>query len=382
MKNKILGKTMIIGLVILFVGVSVLPSINANIEADGITREQPQPITVFWEDNFDSYDDGSSMHGQGGWKGWDNNPDAAGYVSDVQAQSSPHSVEIAWFEGTAADLIHEFTGVSSGEWTFTAYQYIPSDFSGITSFLLLNTYTDGGPYHWSNALAFNSDTGEVEAWQQAGTLPIEFDEWVEIRVEIDFAADWQEIYYDGDLLVEKSWTQGIEPGGVLNLACVDLYAGDVSSTSVYYDDFSLGGLATDPDLDCEGTLNWIDVETSSTVDGSFTVQNVGAPGSELSWEIEYHPSWGTWTFDPESGTGLTPEEGAITVDVEVVAPEDPETDFQGEVKIVNSDNENDYVILQVSLSTPVSQQLNHPLLQRILERIPNALPLFRYLLGL
>ena len=66
----------------------------------------------------------------------------------------------------------------------------------------------------------------------------------------------------------------------------------------------------------------------------------------------------------------------------MLAPEDPETDFNGEVKIVNSDNENDYVILQVSLSTPVSQQFNHPLLQRILNRIPNAFLVFRYLLGL
>ncbi len=366
MKNKILGKTMIMGLVILFIGASVTVGANMDKRSSG----PYQSTGIFWEENFDSYDLGSSMHGQGGWRGWDDNPDAAGYVSDVQAQSSPHSVEIAWFGATAADLIHEFTGVSSGEWTFTAYQYIPSDFSGETNFLLLNTYNDGGPYHWSNAVSFSSDTGEVRSWE-GETLLIIFDQWVEIRVEIDFSADWQEIYYDDDLLVEKSWTEGIEPGGVLNLACVDLYAGDASSTSVYYDDFSLDGVATDPDLDCEGTLNWIDVEPGSTVEETFTVENAGAPGSELSWEIEYYPSWGTWTFNPESGTGLTPEDDAITVDVEVVAPEDPETDFQGEVKIVNSENENDYVILQVSLSTPVSQHSQfHTFIQRIIEHFP------------
>ena len=31
-------------------------------------------------------------------------------------------------------------------------------------------------------------------------------------------------------------------------------------------------------------------------------------------------------------------------------------DYSGEIKIVNTENENDYVILQVSLSTPVSQK--------------------------
>ena len=72
----------------------------------------------------------------------------------------------------------------------------------------MNSYADGGPYHWSNAVSFSSDTGNVESWE-GETLPILFDQWVEIRVEIDFSTDWQEIYYDDDLLVEKSWTEGI-----------------------------------------------------------------------------------------------------------------------------------------------------------------------------
>jgi len=145
---------------------------------------------------------------------------------------------------------------------------------------------------------------------------------------------------------------------------------------------SLDGVATDPDLDCEGTLNWIDVEPGSTVEGTFTVENAGAPGSELSWEIEYYPSWGTWTFNPESGTGLTPEDDAITVDVEVVAPDEQEETFTGEVVLVNSENPDDTCTIDVSLATPVNQQVINPLLQMILERFPNAFPILRYLLGL
>ena len=152
-------KRLIIGIATIITGLLITQNISANLNEN---YQKPSEIisqltNSFWEDNFDSYDVGSSMHGQGGWKGWDNNPNAAGYVSDVQSNSSPHSVEIAWFGGTAADLIYEFTGVSSGEWTFTAYQYIPSNFSGNTNFLLLNSYTDGGPYHWSNAVSFSID---------------------------------------------------------------------------------------------------------------------------------------------------------------------------------------------------------------------------------
>ncbi|MFO7677165.1 MAG: hypothetical protein R6V50_02110, partial [Thermoplasmatota archaeon] len=41
-----------------------------------------------------------------------------------------------------------------------------------------------------------------------------------------------------------------------------------------------------PDLDCAGSLNWADVEPGSTVNGTFTVSNVGDAGSLLDWEIQ------------------------------------------------------------------------------------------------
>jgi len=81
-------------------------------------------------------------------------------------------------------------------------------------------------------------------------------------------------------------------------------------------------------LDCAGSLSWADITPGDTVTGEFTVENIGDPESLLDWEIESFPEWGTWSFDPESGLDLTPEDGAITVDIEVVAPEDPESQQQ------------------------------------------------------
>jgi len=78
---------------------------------------------IVWEDDFDSYADGSSMHGQGGWKGWDNDPAWTAYVTSAQARSSPHSVNIAG----DSDLVHEYSGYTSGDYIYTAYVYIPSD---------------------------------------------------------------------------------------------------------------------------------------------------------------------------------------------------------------------------------------------------------------
>ena len=114
-------------------------------------------------------------------------------------------------------------------------------------------------------------------------------------------------------------------------------------------DFVLTSLDPIHDLDCDGTLSWAEVTPGETVTGTFTVENIGDPGSELDWEIESHPDWGTsWTFTPDSGTGLFPGI-AVTINVEVVAPEDPETEVTGSVKIVNLENSSDYCIIDVFL---------------------------------
>jgi len=111
-----------------------------------------------------------------------------------------------------------------------------------------------------------------------------------------------------------------------------------------------------PDLECNGKLTWSDVKAGSTVIGSFQVLNVGDETSQLNWTIESYPNWGTWTIEPNQGIGLTPEQGAITVDVNVVAPKKKNSDFAGQIKVVNMDNSSDYETISVSLNTPVNKQ--------------------------
>jgi hypothetical protein len=126
-----------------------------------------------------------------------------------------------------------------------------------------------------------------------------------------------------------------------------------------------------PDLSCAGSLNWASITPGDTVTGTFTVSNVGDAGSLLNWEIQSYPSWGTWTFTPESGVGLTPEAGAVTVTVEVVAPMDKNTEFTGQVVLVNSDNSSDTCIIEVVLATPVSYQSPFMVfIQRLVQRFP------------
>jgi parallel beta-helix repeat protein len=122
-----------------------------------------------------------------------------------------------------------------------------------------------------------------------------------------------------------------------------------------------------PDLNCDGSLSWEDVTPGSIVTGDFEVSNDGEPDSILNWEIESYPDWGDWTFDPESGTGLGQGE-SVTINVEVVAPDEENTEFEGEVKIVNSENSSDFCIIPVFLQTPCETEfLEQQWIQRLFQ---------------
>ena len=109
----------------------------------------------------------------------------------------------------------------------------------------------------------------------------------------------------------------------------------------------------DPDLNCDGDINWTDVQPGSTVEGSIEVSNIGVNDSELNWQVIEWPDWSEWTFNPQSGTGLKPEDGPTIIELEVIAPDDPNTEFKGNIKIINSDDPNDYCTITVYLKTPI-----------------------------
>ena len=242
----------------------------------------PASAIADWEENFDSYQNGSSMHGQGGWKGWDNDPTWTAYVTDVQARSDPHSVDIAG----NSDLVHEYPGYTSGDWTYTAWLYVPVDFSEDpnspgppgTYFIMQNTYNDLGPYNWSVQLDFKENgtlVADCGGDPNNVSMPYVQGEWAEIRVDIylDPEDDWTQVYYNDALLDDPnlpdhpvlgggySWSLGCfgEGGGLLNIGAVDLYAN--FSSSVYYDDMSLEPRAADcpGDIDGDGDTDHSDL---------------------------------------------------------------------------------------------------------------------------
>jgi hypothetical protein len=134
-------------------------------------------------------------------------------------------------------------------------------------------------------------------------------------------------------------------------------------------------------LRCNGSLTWVDVKPRSTITGSFTVENVGAAMTNLSWNITEWPDWGDWTFTPSKGDHLTPEEGPITINVTIKAPFKRNTEFSGQITIVNSQNFSDTDTISVTLATPYQYHLTLlDILQGFMQRFPHAFPFLRLLL--
>lgn len=106
------------------------------------------------------------------------------------------------------------------------------------------------------------------------------------------------------------------------------------------------------DLECAGSLSWTHVAPGQTVSGNFSLMNIGQDGSLLNWRVNTSClSWGNWTITPSSGVNLTPDDGAVTVQVSVVAPAEKHGQFQGYLLVENCDNSSDVGSIPVLLRT-------------------------------
>jgi len=180
-------------------------------------------------DDFEAYAAGSALHGQGGWKGWDNDPAWGAPASNAQANSGSISAEI----GGNADLVHEFD-VAGGILELSAMQYIPDGGAGENFFILLNQYNDGGPYDWSVQLDFNLGTGTVTSdLGGSATANIVYGQWVELKFDIDLDNNTIDEYYNGTLLSTHEWDDNMHG----TLQCIDLFGNGASS--IYYDDITV-----------------------------------------------------------------------------------------------------------------------------------------------
>lgn len=259
-------KAILIGVLIL-IGASAIPGTTA-------VNNKPATTTgLIWTENFDSYAPGSLLGGQGGWFPWENAPGADAYVTDVQSLSPSNSVDI----NGASDMVHEWTGVDYKNCTFRAWSYVPEDYEGENFLILLSDYNGAGS-KWDLQIYFDSVDFMLKDYDSTNETPYLDSEWVEIRVEIDFELDIQQVYYNDILWLTKSWTQGTSGGGLPVLDAVDLWAN--GATTVYWDDLSVWATEKPPEPELE-------IETVKGPIGiTATINNIGdAPATNVNWTI-------------------------------------------------------------------------------------------------
>jgi hypothetical protein len=208
-----------------------------------------------FEDNFDSYQSGSTIVGQGGWELWYlGGTDAT--VSDEHAFSDPNSLR-----GTAGtDVVQRFD-IHEGVWELSVQTYMPSNGGGDGFVIMMNQYQSPGD-SWSMQIRFGALDGVVESQWDLSQLPLIYDQWVEFLAVIDLDNDsWDSFYGGQPLATDLIWTSNnfdnpVE--AITSIACLDLYS--QTATPFFWDSVSLmpsaGGCA--PDLDGSGTLDLFD----------------------------------------------------------------------------------------------------------------------------
>jgi hypothetical protein len=164
---------------------------------------------VFFDD-FDSYAAGSGIQGQGGWDTWGGSPAANAFVVDNQSYSAPNSLAVSG----GADIVHSFSGITTGLWYAKVWTYVPSTQTGELFFIVLNKF-DGGTCagtdcNWSIQVAM-CRTGCTTAGVNPGSVTnlggsdvpgggstsLITNQWVEVIAEINLDANTYTVSYNG-----------------------------------------------------------------------------------------------------------------------------------------------------------------------------------------
>jgi len=214
-----------------------------------------------FSDDFEAYAFNSPIEGQGGWHNWDSVGQGnqtintvVGAVGPIVPAQGSKMLRIVGSQITGnllSDTVHELNGpynAGSGTFTFTTRQYVPASFAGQSYVIILNRYADaGGPYHWSYQTSFTAATGQVhmDVFQAAnativnGDQLINFDQWTELKVEIDLNTNEGKSYYNGVHMWDFVWSEVLNPAGDTAIAALDLFPATEVTTEIYYDEVTL-----------------------------------------------------------------------------------------------------------------------------------------------
>jgi len=193
-----------------------------------------------WSDNFDSYANGTQLHGLNNWQGWLGNPANGALVTNAQSSSGPHSVEVI---GPNVDVVNVFAGATSGIWMFSGEVFVPTAYTNTANqgshFIMLNEYV--GTQNWSVQMWFDGATNMVRQNGGSGNTFVETqvaivrNQWVGFNFVIDLGANSVVGTYNGSTVLTGQWYDTV--AGTAQIEAIDLFAWN--SSAVYYDNLNL-----------------------------------------------------------------------------------------------------------------------------------------------
>jgi hypothetical protein len=131
------------------------------------------------------------------------------------------------------------------------------------------------------------------------------------------------------------------------------------------------GQTPQPSICCEPIfMQWELIRPGEIVPGYFHVYNCGEPDSILEWSVDSWPSWmNNLIFVPPSGISAEGDIGVV-VEFTFTAPSDPLTNFAGEIKVINSNDPNDFCVLPTVLTTQRNKGLFFEFFDQLFTQFP------------
>jgi len=434
-KNKMYTKTILIAVIFLLIGAGVVSSISTNVSENPQRNQRSSGSELVLNINIQQFSK-SEITVTGGFleTQWSQNSpynnfcpiDLASGDRSVAGCPAIAMAQILNYHQTIKNTIFNDSDDYHHNYAGNNY-WIDNDHEeyDFPSFPDLNNYLDSLVYNYQNqipltdddiaALVFGCGVAAEQVYNPAGSGTFGVNQAYQAYQRFSF--DEVELLDEDDPDIYDRMQQNIEDGLPVHIAVVNeawtvghnMVVDGYNAEDKYHINFGWGGeydgwyqipeelpfeltviegvivdIIDDnegSDLQGNGVLSWVDVKTGSTVTEEFTIENVGDPGLEIDWEIVEWPSWGEWTFTPSSGDDLKPEDGPLTIQVSVVAPDDRKEEFSGHVKIVDTDNNANSCLIHVSLATPKINTIIYQLFFRFLDEHPHLFPILRCLLG-
>ncbi|MCP3920477.1 MAG: hypothetical protein GY711_33535 [bacterium] len=312
-----------------------IPSTTAALAAAAFTALVSAANAQQWTEDFDTYPSGTAIDPDGqasagnGWESW-----SSGLASSIVVDNAPappaFTLPHLLSNNPGADTVNNYGGgfATSGVWEFDAMVYNRGNFQGQAFWIMLNTYTFGGPYNWSIQVFFDGTLNQVDcdcAGQNDPSGPQELvrEAWVPIHAEIDLDDDTVDLFYDGRSLTGGQgyvWTHGIfgTSSGVLEVQALNLFpdvAGNPATTEMYYDRMRLAPANETLGVNDSACLP---VPNSTGLTATIDLQGSGAAGADVTAQCSGGPphEFGYFITGPNSGLYIVPpgSMGVVCID--------------------------------------------------------------------